>query len=317
MIAQTIYQRIGLFIFLVASMLPNASAQQFRLLTWNIESNRPAQPPVSDPTVISRELTEMLQADFTKSQLIALSEVDPKSIKQLVAAAQMGLQQPIDYVTSASGGFQDTDTLLFMVDSSRFQIRDTVELHRYAGLKANFNVMEEDQEDFGALRARSPLAVKLVDQSSQQTFWVIVTHLARGEADLRTEQAKMLRQWASDHPMPIIAAGDFNFDYDFKTQQGNPGFQAMMEGDTWLWLKPDPLIDSNWSDDRRITDRRVDRYPDSILDFVFVANQAKQWHGESDVVVRPNDFPDNEKTSDHRPLVAVFKPNPDTAAPIK
>lgn len=317
MLYATTYQKAGLALLLLSSMLPMASAQQFRLMAWNIESNRPAQPPVSDPAVICRELTEMLQADSTKSQLIALSEVDPKSIKSLVAAAQSGLQQPIDYVSSASGGFQDTDTLLFMVDSSRFQIRDTIELHRYAGLKANFNVMEDDQEDFGALRARSPLAVKLLDQSSQQTFWVIVTHLARGEADLRTEQAKLLRQWAIDHPVPIIAAGDFNFDYDFKTQQGNPGFQAMMEGDTWQWLKPDPLLDSNWSDDRRVTDRRVDRYPDSILDFVFVANQAKQWQGESDVVVRPNDFPDSDKTSDHRPLTAVFTPSPASSSPAK
>ena len=71
-------------------------------------------------------------------------------------------------------------------------------------------------------------------------------------------------------------------------------------------LKPDPLVDSNWADDR---DRPgQDRYPGSILDFVFVANEAKKWKGESDVIVRPGDFPDTDKTSDHRPIIATFEP---------
>ncbi len=143
---------------------------------------------------------------------------------------------------------------------------------------------------------------------AKKTFWVIANHLARGEADLRTEQAKMLGLWAKAQAEPVIAAGDFNFDYDFKTEKGNAGFSAMMASDAWQWLKPDPLVDSNWSDDRNVKDRRVDRYPDSLLDFVFVANGAKQWNGECDVVVRPNDFPDDDKTSDHRPIIATFRP---------
>jgi endonuclease/exonuclease/phosphatase family metal-dependent hydrolase len=117
----------------------------------------------------------------------------------------------------------------------------------------------------------------------------------------------MLVKWAADQSVPVITAGDFNFDYEFKTQQGNPGYQAMMEGGVWEWVKPDPLVDSNWSDDRQAVGQRADRYPDSILDFVFVAKGAKQWQAESDVVVRPNDFPDNDQTSDHRPLIARFK----------
>ena len=155
----------------------------------------------------------------------------------------------------------------------------------------------------GALRARSPLAVKLGDSATSTSFWLIANRLARGEADLRAEQARVLRKWAADSREPVIAAGDFNFDFDFATQKGNAGYDATVDGNVWAWLKPDPLIDSNWADDRRITDRRVDRYPDSILDFVFVANGAKGWHGKSKVVVRPCDFPDSDKTIDHRPLI--------------
>jgi len=44
------------------------------------------------------------------------------------------------------------------------------------------------------------------------------------------------------------------------------------------------------------------------LDFAFVANAAKTWKGESDVIVRQGDFPDNEKTSDHRPIIVKLSP---------
>ena len=80
----------------------------------------------------------------------------------------------------------------------------------------------------------------------------------------------------------------------------------MVEGGVWQWLKPDPLVDSNWADDRDNPGK--DRYPDSILDFVFVANGAKNWRGEADVIVREGDFPDSDKTSDHRPIIATFEP---------
>ncbi len=248
-----------------------------------------------------------MQSPETRSEIIVLSEVDPVTVLRFQKAVAEGLAAEIDYVTSASGGFRDSDSLLVIVDKRRFRIEEAIELHRYGGIVANFNNPETDSADFGAMRARSPLAVRLADLQAGDSFWVIANHLARGEADLRTDQARMLVKWAAEHPAPIIAAGDFNFDYDFKTEQGNAGFQAMMEGDVWKWLKPEPLVDSNWSDDRAAVGQRVDRYPDSILDFVFVANQAKQWQGDSDVVVRPGDFPDNDQTSDHRPVIARFR----------
>jgi endonuclease/exonuclease/phosphatase family metal-dependent hydrolase len=283
-----------------------ATAEEFQILSWNVESNRPNQPPVSDPVTIANQIRELARSSETRFSILVLSEVEPKTFEPFQAAAAEGLGKPVDFVTSASGGFMDSDSLMVVVDTTRFEIRDSIELHRYAGLKGNFNNGSNGSEP-GSLRARSPLAVKLLDKSSAKSFWVIANHLARGEADLRTEQARMLRKWAEDSSEPIIAAGDFNFDFDFQTQQGNEGFDAMMEGNVWHWLKPDPLIDSNWADDRRITDRRVDRYPDSILDFVFVANDARNWNGRSNVVVRPGDFPDDEKTSDHRPLITSFR----------
>ncbi len=298
------FGRVSVFLCAVF-FTATCGAEDFRILSWNVESNRPGQDAVSDPATIAAELKELAHGAETKFGILVLSECAPDSMEAFRAAAAEGLGNPVDYVSSASGGFADSDSLMLLVDTTQFEIVDAMELHRFGGIKGNFN-NPADASDPGALRARSPLAVRLLSKSRNATFWVIANHLARGEADLRTEQAKMLRKWADTNKEPVITAGDFNFDYEFKTQKGNAGFDAMMEGGTWQWLKPDPLIDSNWSDDRRVTDRRVDRYPDSILDFVFVANEAKSWNGTSRVVVRPNDFPDTEKTSDHRPLITGF-----------
>lgn len=283
-------------------------ADEFRILAWNVESNRPNAPQVSDPGVISAQLSGLLQAPATRAQIVALSEVEPKTVVAYKQAVAEGLGTEVDFVTSASGGYQDTDTLLLIVDTKRFTIEDVFELHRFQGISANFNVTDPASGDFGAVRARSPLVAKLRDKAGQHSFWLIVNHLARGEENLRTDQARALKQWAEAHASePVIAAGDFNFDYDFKAQKGNAACDAMMEGGVWLWLKPDPLVDSNWTDDRDNPGK--DRYPGSILDFVFVANGAKSWKGEADVIVREGDFPDSDKTSDHRPIIATFEPS--------
>jgi endonuclease/exonuclease/phosphatase family metal-dependent hydrolase len=285
---------------------PPLAAEEFRLLTWNVESNRPGSRPVSDARVIASQLVSMLRRPATRAEIVALSEVAPADVLAYRRAVEIAFRGPVDHATSASGGFRDADSLLLVVDARRFRIEEVAELHRYAGITANFNLDDPESPEHGTLRARSPLAVRLRDTDSDQTFWLVVVHLARGEADLRTDQARMLQQWAADQDGPVIAAGDFNFDFDFRTRQGNPGFDAMLAGGTWQWLEPDPLIDTNWAADR--DDPSRDRYPDSILDFVFVANAATRWQGESDVVVREKDFPDDERTSDHRPLITSFRP---------
>ncbi len=295
-------------LFLVTLSWTDAAADDFRILAWNVESNRPNQPPVSDLGTISGQLKELCQVAETRPSIVALSEVEPRSFESLQKSVAAGLGSEVDYVTSASGGFMDSDSLMLVADRKRFEIRDSIELHRYAGIVGNFNISDPKDAEYGALRARSPLAVHLIDKSSGQMIWVIVNHLARGEANLRTDQAKMLSKWAEDQSEPIVAVGDFNFDFEFKTQEGNEGFKAMMSSNVWTWLKPDPLIDSNWSEDQRVKDKHVDRYPGSILDFAFVANSAKTWKGESDVIVREGDFPDNDKTSDHRPIIIKLSP---------
>jgi len=299
---------VGVSMLLAIASAAATPAEEFRMLAWNVESNRPGQQPVSDADVIARQLADLLRAPETRAEVIALSEVEPKTVWTYRRAAAEGLGGDVDFVTSASGGYADADSLLLVVDARRFRIDEVIELHRYAGIRANFTVEDENSSEHGSVRGRSPLIARLHDLTNGAEFWVIVNHLARGENELRTDQARALRRWAADRREPVIAAGDFNFDYEFKTAKGNAAFDAMLEEGTWTWIKPDPLVDSNWSEDRRRLGPGVDSYPDSILDFVFVANAAKAWRGTSDVIVRAGDFPDDDRTSDHRPIVATFDP---------
>ena len=50
---------------------------------------------------------------------------------------------------------------------------------------------------------------------------------------------------------------------------------AFLRDGVWKWLKPQPLIDTNWADH---DGDGQDDYPDSMLDFVFVANRAREWN---------------------------------------
>jgi len=301
-------RRLAAAVVLAAWGLAAARAEEFRLLAWNVESNRPGQPPVSDPDVVAGQLTGLLRADGTRAEIVALSEVEPKTVERYRRAVAEGLGGDVDFVTSASGGYADSDTLMLVVDARRFRIDEVFELHRYAGIRANFTVDEESSSEFGSVRARSPLIARIHDLATGRSFWLITVHLARGEKELRVDQARALRRWAAERDEPVVAAGDFNFDYEFATGRGNPAFDAMLEDSTWEWLKPDPLVDSNWSEDRKKGGPGIDSYPDSILDFVFVANAAKTWRGTSDVIVRAGDFPDDDRTSDHRPIIATFEP---------
>ena len=104
-------------------------------------------------------------------------------------------------------------------------------------------------------------------------FIVVLNHLARGNAELRREQARALRLWVAAQNAPVLAIGDYNFDYDFPTGKGNEAFEEFLSDDTWQWVEPAKLVDTNWSD--RDEDG-VDDYPDSCLDFMFVSGKAKE-----------------------------------------
>jgi endonuclease/exonuclease/phosphatase family metal-dependent hydrolase len=160
-------------------------------------------------------------------------------------------------------------------------------------------------------------------------FHFMVNHLTRGNQLNRRRQAEGLRKWARDQDAPIVAAGDYNFDYDFRNLTGNQAMSIFMRREAndggkfvWDWVIPGIEFEIDGDDD---TTRRVnligqlvdtnwdgngtsDSYRDSLLDFVFVAQEARDWAAESTVIVRSGDFPDDASSSDHRPVEAVLDP---------
>ncbi|MBD1998510.1 hypothetical protein H6G00_18060 [Leptolyngbya sp. FACHB-541] len=78
------------------------------------------------------------------------------------------------------------------------------------------------------------------------------------------------------------------------------GFDLLTQNEAFVWIRPKELVATLCST----------KY-NSILDFVFVANAAKTWTVESSEVLfadpTSNYCPDDEITSDHRPIEATFQ----------
>lgn len=89
--------------------------------------------------------------------------------------------------------------------------------------------------------------------------------------------------------------GDFNF--SFISHRENEGLNEFVKDGVWKWIRPLKDVASNWSDGDGI-----DNYPDSMLDFEFVTSAAKQLDCTCEIIERLGNFPDDETTSDHRPV---------------
>ncbi len=257
---------------------PNSSVSgsiPIKVLAWNIESEG------ADINVIAAQLIEMPRYD-----IYGFTEVN----RDEWPAIQQALGDGYTYWYSYSG-FKDRTAFAFNHD--RFERLKKYEMKEYKEFTLNPRTY------------RSPHVHEFHDRQTGADFIVLLNHLARGNKEIRLEQAEGLRHWASDQKKPVIAIGDYNFDYVFATQAGNAAFDRFMLDGVFRWVKPEPLEDSNWFDG---DGDGKDDFPGSILDFCFVAGEAKLWNATSRVIVRDGDFPDDETTSDHRPIELIFAP---------
>lgn len=248
----------------------SVSVRAISVLAWNVESGG------SDPTVIASQLTEF------DHDIFALSEVTPRAFETYQDATGYRAIQ------GTTGG---ADRLMILFND-RFDLLFT-----------------EEQHDINDGNHRSPLLVRLRERSTDVVFQLNVNHLARGSAEVRETQADGLRDWAARQSLPTISIGDFNFDYSFVKHEGNSGFSAMLRDNVWMWVKPEEWIDTNWADGGRgRSGDGIDDYPDSMLDFAFVAGPAREWNPVCRNLKREGDFPDDESTSDHRPIELTLTP---------
>ena len=259
----------------------NDHAFAYSILHWNVESGG------NDPATVAAQLVEL--GSFT---VVGLSEVDvPEAYEE---ALTKKWPERYQFIRGLSGTNQDRadDHLWLAFDTQVFSLVGSDEMKEIGGFV------------FDDGRHRVPLHVRLKDKKNGQEVVFLMNHLARGDKVFRQAQARTLREWARNKSIPIVAIGDYNLDFVFATEKGNLAFDEFMKDNVWKWVRPEPLVDTNWSD--RDGDG-IDNYIDSLLDFSFVAGAAKTWNASSRVIVRENDFPDDDKTSDHRPVELMLK----------
>ncbi|MGJ3248579.1 MAG: endonuclease/exonuclease/phosphatase family protein [Elainellaceae cyanobacterium] len=152
-------------------------------------------------------------------------------------------------------------------------------------------------------RVRAALVAHFRLRATGEEFLFMVNHLYRSKEDSRHQQAQLLRQWVATQTLPVVAVGDYNFDFDVaEGSQGkrDPGFDILTQGGAFVWIQPKTLVATICSD----------RY-NSVLDFIFVANGAIAWSVESSEILFTDPAssycPDDDTTSDHRPIVATFQ----------
>ena len=107
-----------------------------------------------------------------------------------------------------------------------------------------------------------------------------------------------LNEWVRTQTLPVIACGDYNFDWSVTNgdQNHDVGFDRMTADNHWSWVHPATLIQSQCNPNF-----------DSVFDFVFVNTSARPLALTSVILQEANDCGNAEANPDHRPLRAEFE----------
>lgn len=257
---------------LILMLLRPAPAAELKIVSFNVESG---YRPHSDLSTIAAQLRRYRTVD-----LWALSEVNPSGwTDTLLRAAELGASARF----GAVAGTTSHDRLLILYNTHRLE------------LLASFELMEMQEGSGG----RAPLVARLRERASGREFLFMANHLHRTDGAKRRRQAAALNRWAREQSLPVIAAGDYNFDWNIEAGTGpqrDPGFDLMTADDVFAWIRPDTLVSTQCNPNYN-----------SVLDFVFVSGEAKQWTRESSILeTDPAYCVDTPRTSDHRPVEAVI-----------
>lgn len=261
-------------------------AQRLVVISWNLESGES-----SDTFIANRVKT------FQGVDLWGLSEVlNDTTASIFEVAAEDGENADFRRVLSASGG---ADRLAIIYNATRFTLVRQMELHRIT--------YDSDTLPPGR-NQRSPLVVELRENASGKQFMFMVNHLARGDSNIRHQQAERLNNWVRQQTIPVIATGDYNFDWEVNGGDTNhdAGYDKMTVQNAWSWVRPATLIKT-----------QCDTQHNSVLDFVFVNAGARNWQGRATILQVPGDCNDDNEKPDHRPVQAEFDLSGSGGVPTK
>lgn len=244
-----------------------AAAQQLTVASWNVESGG------SDDEVVRSRI-----ARFQGVDLWGLSEVaSPASAAAFELGAEDGEGADFQRVVGTTGG---GDRLAIIFNAGRFRL-----------------VRSQELTHINQGNHRAPLVAEFEERATNRRFLFMVNHLARANNALRHRQAQQLNEWVRSQTLPVVAVGDYNFDWEVRGGDTNHdrGYDNMTAGGAWSWVRPAALVKSQCSPQF-----------DSVLDFIFVNAAAQAWAGSSEILVEPNDCDPSPETSDHRPVVGRF-----------
>ena len=257
-----------------AAAVTAAKPETLSVIGFNVESGG------ADPTVV-----DDIIADAEGIDIWGISEVQNDQWANLFElAAEVGESADYERILGTTGG---GDKLLIVYDSDRLTLLESFEL-------SNINV---------GGNVRAPLVARFRVGADGDEFLFMVNHLYRSRANRRHEQAQLLNAWARAQSLPVIAVGDYNFDWSVidGDNDHDAGYDHMTADSVFRWVRPKVLIKTQCSN------------YNSVLDFVFVAGAAKSWQGDSEILEAQASYcPDDATGSDHRPILATF--NTDSAS---
>ena len=262
-----------LIVVAVAPVFP-ADAEPLSVISYNVESD---DLDDTNPRLVAEDIREIAGPD-----LWGLSEVADREAADIFARAAAVPGADFESVFGTTGTL---DKLQIIYNKNNLELLDSEELDNVGG-------------------SRSPLVAHFKFLPTGREFLFTVNHFNRGSESKRNRQAENLREWAAAQSLPVIAVGDYNFDFDLAEKKGNRAFDIFQQKDVMTWIEPNCLKTNSCPP----TGTQCDPNYASILDYVFVSGSAKTWPAESEILFIQKSVCEKEKEgfSDHYPLAANF-----------
>lgn len=259
-----------------------ASVETLTVVVFNVESS-PVEE--TDPHKVGGDISQAIQrGTLPRADIWGFAEVGSPRAASILrrAVSTSGGRFKLLLGRSAVYSKLEDDRLAIAYDDARLELREVRELE-YLRLGRGVN--------------RAPLvAIFRLRRPGAEDFVFVMNHLRRTEAAERHEQARLLNAWVSELGLPVILAGDFNFDWSVNTGEYDAGYRELVRGELLQWVRPAELFSTKCGDS-------------VVLDFVFVGGAAKRWKSASSVHFPGKEYckKDPHGHSDHRPVSARFE----------
>ena len=252
-------------------------AETLSVLSWNVQS-----PGEFGGSADLEVIVELLKG-FGRYDVYGFCEVLGQGwADRFKSALEESQEDEFAYVLGTTGG---TDKVLVLYRKSTLES---------AGVPEELMGMKEGG-------GRAPVVVPLCFRSAEKQFLFVMNHLHSTNWQKRINQVEALNKWAQEQTLPVIAAGDYNF-FGVRTTgspQEDRGFGLLTQDDVFCWVRPEELVRTQFDPDSDA---------DWILDYVFVAGEAREWAARAEILLadKPRAFFLSPTMTDHRPVSASF-----------